>query len=293
MKPQHGKAGKARGVQSFVFPRFPRFLGCSKSILEPASSGLFLVSRSSIFPRFPRFPCCSGFTFGLCSSSPVLVSRSSIFPRFPGWLFGPSQHPPGNPGKRGNGGSDLPGKEAGVRGPMVFFVGLSWMQQREAIRRAADAGARPRISAQGSQILRGTSIAGREPASESRQPSRCTPPSPGLRSRCSLAGALQPKHLTVAAAPGLSQWLQPQMPSAALSPAAPPSPQSLQPRPLTVAAAPPRCPQHPLALQPPKPSQSLQPPSPHSPVVEPPRPSQSLQPQGPHCSSSVLNREDG
>ena len=30
---------------------------------------------------------------------------------------------------------------------------MSWMQQREAIRRAADAGARPRISAQGSQIL--------------------------------------------------------------------------------------------------------------------------------------------
>ena len=124
VKPQHGKAGKARGLvsRSFVFPRFPRFPGCSKSILEPGSSGLFLVSRSSIFPRFPRFPCCSGFTFGPCSSSPVLVSRSSIFPCFPGWLFGPSQHPPGNPGKRGNGGSDLPGKEAGVRGPMVFFV---------------------------------------------------------------------------------------------------------------------------------------------------------------------------
>ena len=30
---------------------------------------------------------------------------------------------------------------------------MSWMQQREAIRRAADAGARPRISAQGSQLL--------------------------------------------------------------------------------------------------------------------------------------------
>ena len=84
VKPQHGKAGKAGGLvsRSFVFPRFPRFPGCSKSILEPGSSGLFLVSRSSIFPRFP------------------------------GWLFGPSQHPPGNPGKRGNGGSDLRGIEA-------------------------------------------------------------------------------------------------------------------------------------------------------------------------------------
>ena len=30
---------------------------------------------------------------------------------------------------------------------------MSWMQQREAIRRAADAGTRPRISAQGSQLL--------------------------------------------------------------------------------------------------------------------------------------------
>ena len=39
----------------------------------------------------------------------------------------------------------------------LFFGGhleiMSWMQQREAIRRAADAGARPRISAQGSQLL--------------------------------------------------------------------------------------------------------------------------------------------
>ena len=38
-----------------------------------------------------------------------------------------------------------------------FFLRLykimSWMQQREAIRRAADAGTRPRISAQGSQLL--------------------------------------------------------------------------------------------------------------------------------------------
>ena len=44
-------------------------------------------------------------------------------------------------------------------GPAIqdFFSGLvkimSWMQQREAIRRAADAGTRPRISAQGSQLL--------------------------------------------------------------------------------------------------------------------------------------------
>ena len=37
-----------------------------------------------------------------------------------------AQHPPGNPRKRGNGGSDLPGKEAGIRGPMAdgFFCGL-------------------------------------------------------------------------------------------------------------------------------------------------------------------------
>ena len=42
-------------------------------------------------------------------SSPVLVSKSFIFPRFPCWLFGPPQHPPGNAGNHGNGGSDLPG----------------------------------------------------------------------------------------------------------------------------------------------------------------------------------------
>ena len=44
-----------------------------------------------------------------------------------------------------------------VLGGRGFFCGpleiMSWMQQREAIRRAADAGARPRISAQGSQLL--------------------------------------------------------------------------------------------------------------------------------------------
>ena len=44
-----------------------------------------------------------------------------------------------------------------VRTARFFFVGfhkiMSWMQQREAIRRAADAGTRPRISAQGSQLL--------------------------------------------------------------------------------------------------------------------------------------------
>ena len=41
----------------------------------------------------------------------LLDTKTLAFPAFPGWLFGPSQHPPGNPGKRGNGGSDLPGKE--------------------------------------------------------------------------------------------------------------------------------------------------------------------------------------
>ena len=45
----------------------------------------------------------------------LLDTKTLAFPAFPGWLFGPSQHPPGNPGKRGNGGSDLPGKEADVR----------------------------------------------------------------------------------------------------------------------------------------------------------------------------------
>ena len=45
----------------------------------------------------------------------------------------------------------------GLRQAHDFFLRLykimSWMQQREAIRRAADAGTRPRISAQGSQLL--------------------------------------------------------------------------------------------------------------------------------------------
>ena len=109
----------------------------------------FHVVRSSLLNPAPRARFwCPGAPF-FHAFHVVRSSRLNPAPR--GWLFGPSQHPPGNPGKRGNGGSDLPGKEAGVRGPMVFFVGLSWMQQREAIRR--DAGARPRISAQGSQIL--------------------------------------------------------------------------------------------------------------------------------------------
>ena len=49
------------------------------------------------------------------------------------------------------------GREAGRSEAEDFFRRLykimSWMQQREAIRRAADAGTRPRISAQGSQLL--------------------------------------------------------------------------------------------------------------------------------------------
>ena len=62
---------------------------------------------------------------------PAVVSMSQVSP------WGPLPGPP--------------------RWPMIFFSGpveiMSWMQQREAIRRAADAGARPRISAQGSQLL--------------------------------------------------------------------------------------------------------------------------------------------
>ena len=139
-------------------------------------------------------------------------------------------------------------------------------------------------------------------SSSLQRPRLLSPPSPGLRSRCSLAGALQPKHLTVAA-PGLPTAPQaphsgcsPQMPSAARSPAAPQAiTVAAAPQPLTVAAAQmpsaalspaapqaltvaaasqaphsgcsPRCPQQPLALQPPKPSQSLQPRS-----SQPPRP---------------------
>ena len=53
------------------------------------------------------------FTFEPCPSSPILKSRSFSFPRFPCWLFEPSQHPPGNHGNRGNGGSDLLEIEAG------------------------------------------------------------------------------------------------------------------------------------------------------------------------------------
>ena len=161
VKPQHGKAGKAGGLvsRSFVFPRFPRFPGCSKSILEPGSSGLFLVSRSSIFPRFPRFPCCSEFTFEPCSS----LSRQR-------------------------------GRRSRADG---FFCGLvvdattrsdttrRWGQTTDLSARLADSASRPN-----GQLTRagqfyhsitgrcpwrcdscGTSIAGRAPASESRQPS--------------------------------------------------------------------------------------------------------------------------
>ena len=45
---------------------------------------------------------------------PRACFRASFFLRFPGWLFGP-QHPPGNPGKRGNGGSDLRGLKSWVQ----------------------------------------------------------------------------------------------------------------------------------------------------------------------------------
>ena len=111
----------------------------------------------------------------------------------------------------------------------------------------------------------GTSIAGREPASGLTVAAALTlhpsaPPSPSLRSRCSLAGALQPKQV----APH-SRCSAPGLPVAAALQA------------LTVAAA--RSPPGPSQwLQPPKPSQSLhsrctpqalQPPSPHSPVVAP------------------------
>ena len=104
----------------------------------------------------------------------------------------------------------------------------SWMQQREAIRR--DPGARPpdlsarladSASRPNGQLTRagqfyhsitgrcpwrcdscGTSIAGREPASESRQPSPSVArPSQSLQPRCPSQSLQPPRPLTVAAAP--------------------------------------------------------------------------------------------
>ena len=268
VKPQHGKAGKAGGLvsRSFVFPRFPRFPRCSKSILEPGSSGLFLVSRSSIFPRFPRFPCCSEFTFEPCSSSRVLVSRSSIFPRFPccsEFTFEPCSSrlafwalptPPWKPWKAWKWWKRLARQRGRRSRADGFFCGLvvdattrsdttrRWGQTTDLSARLADSASRPN-----GQLTRagqfyhsitgrcpwrcdscGTSIARREPASESRQPSPSVArPSQSLQPR----GALQPKQVAPhsrCSPPGPSQWLQPQMPSAALSPAAPHSRCSLK-----------------------------------------------------------------
>ena len=116
-------------------------------------------------------------------------------------------------------------------------------------------------------------------ASQSRQPSRCTFLFPHLRSGCSLAGALQPKQV----APH-SRCSAPGLPVAA----APRPSQSLQrptPQALTVAAAP-RCP-----------SQSLQRPSPHrrcSPqtltvaAASPTGPHSRCSARGPHSRCSAL-----
>ena len=105
------------GVQELHFSTLSTL---SSSLFEPCSSSPVLVSRSSIFPRFP---CCSEFTFEPCSS------------RF-GFLGPPNT--PWKPWKAWKWWKRL----ARVRGPMVFFVGLSWMQQREATTRRNDLSAR-------------------------------------------------------------------------------------------------------------------------------------------------------
>ena len=84
-------------------------------------------------------------------------------------------------------------------------------------------------------------------ASQSRQPSRCTPPSPGLRSRCSLAGAKQVAPHSRCSAPGLPVAAAPQALTVAAAPH-PPGPHS-------------RCSPS-QSLQRPRPSQSLQRPRP-------------------------------
>ena len=143
----------------------------------------------------------------------------------------------------------------------------------------------------------GTSIAGREPASGLTVAAALTlppsaPPSPSLRSRCSLAGALQSKQvaphsrcsapgLPVAAAPqALTVAAAPQVPltvaaarQAPHSGCSPPSPHSR-----CTVVAPPRRPHSPQTRHsgcspqsPQAPSQSLQPPSQHSPVVAAPQ----------------------
>ena len=130
-----GWKGWGFGVQKFRFSTLStisrvfkidfgtRFLGPVFGFQELHFSTLSTLSivRSSLLNPAPR----ARFW---CPEAPFFhafhVVRSRLNPAPRGWLFGPSQHPPGNPGKRGNGGSDLPGKEAGVRGPMVFFCGL-------------------------------------------------------------------------------------------------------------------------------------------------------------------------
>ena len=198
------------------------------------------MSRSSIFPRFP---CCSEFTFEPCSS------------RLACWAL---PTPPWKPWKAWKWWKRLARQRGRRSRADGFFCGLvvdattrsdttrRWGQTTDLSARLADSASRPN-----GQLTRagqfyhsitgrcpwrcdscGTSIAGREPASESRQPSPSVArPSQSLQPRGCSPSKLP---LTVAAAP--------QAPHSGCSP---------------------RCPQQPLALQPPKPSQSLQPQGPH------------------------------
>ena len=77
VKPQHGKAGKAGLVsRSFVFPRFPRFPGCSKSILE-RSTNISCACYGGI-PGGNK----GGYPEGITSKD--CFSRSAVCPRGPG-----------------------------------------------------------------------------------------------------------------------------------------------------------------------------------------------------------------
>ena len=116
---QPGKRGKCGKIElldtnPLAFPALPCWglttlpalpcWGLTTPFLELVS-----VTRSSIFPRFPHFPGCSKSIFPTRSSGLFSVTRSFIFPHFPCWLFVPSQHPPGKPGKRGNRGKTCRG----------------------------------------------------------------------------------------------------------------------------------------------------------------------------------------
>ena len=122
VKPQHGKAGQARGlvrfgVQKFRFSTLSTISRVFKIDFGTRFLGPVFGVQELHFSTLSTLSMLFGVYFWTLLLEPGFGVQELIFPRFPGWLFGPSPLETLE-------SMEMVGKEAGVRAPMVFFCGL-------------------------------------------------------------------------------------------------------------------------------------------------------------------------